>query len=68
MTKTERLQTIYDSDAALVDTGYIEYRHNKGWFITFTEARHFNDDGEFLARRYREAKAVLRRIVRPTHE
>lgn len=62
MTKTERLQAIWDSAPDFWEAS-IEYRKNKGWFVDFIESRHFNDQPEFIGRRYREAKAYLLKLV-----
>ena len=62
MTKTERLQAIWDSEPLFWHAD-IKYRKNKGWFVEYVESRHFNDTGDFIGRKYRDAKAYLRRIV-----
>lgn len=56
---TERLQShlrSYHGD------WWIDYRHNIGWYAVPDFQRHFDDDGEFLGRNYKQACEAIPKI------
>jgi hypothetical protein len=63
-TKQEYLQSIWDNLKEPIHFDFvIEFRPGAGWYAIADEPRHFNDDGEYLGRDWREAEKALRKLI-----
>lgn len=59
MRRIDRLNDMIPIEEKQAGT-FVEYRFGRGWFLdNFNAPRHFGDEGDFLGRKWQEAKERL---------
>lgn len=61
-TKTEHLQTLWDSIPYLMEAT-IEFKGIAGWWVTPEQQRWWGDNGDYAGRNFQEAEAYIRSLA-----